>query len=323
MEAIPLFSHTTVLLNETIALVAPHAGGLYIDCTLGGGGHSERLLEASAPDGRVLGVDQDPAALEHATQRLARFGARFTAVRGNFRRIGELAPAHGFAAVDGIIFDLGVSSPQLDEAERGFSYRHDAPLDMRMDPSITVTARDLIHQLDEEALADILYRYGEERFSRRIARAIVERRRQRLIETTGQLAELVKSAIPAPARRSGPHPARRTFQALRIAVNDELGALEEALLGAFRLLKSGGRMAVITFHSLEDRIVKSTFSDWAKGCICPPDFPECRCGRTPQARLLVKKPVTAGEAELATNPRARSAKLRAVEKLAPSSGGNA
>jgi 16S rRNA (cytosine1402-N4)-methyltransferase len=239
-----------------------------------------------------------------------------TLVRTNFRDVARVARVHGFAPVDGVVFDLGVSSPQLDEAERGFSYRHDAPLDMRMDPSADRTAADLVNELPEDALADILFRYGEERFSRRIARFIVERRRRHRIETTGELAELVKAAIPAPARRSGPHPARRTFQALRIAVNDELGALEEALAGAFEVLAPGGRMAVITFHSLEDRMVKQAFAAWAKGCICPPELPVCQCGRRPQGRLLQRKPITPGNEEIERNPRARSAKLRGIEKLA-------
>jgi 16S rRNA (cytosine1402-N4)-methyltransferase len=315
MEAVALFEHTTVLLEETVDLVAPRDGGRYIDCTLGGGGHSERLLERSAPSGRVLGIDQDPAAIRHAGERLARYGERFTPVHGNFRDVARIAVEFGFTGADGVVFDLGVSSVQLDEAERGFSYRFDAPLDMRMNPDQPKSAADLVNELSEPELADLIFRFGEERFSRRIARAIVERRKRGRIESTAELAELVKSAIPAPARRTGPHPARRTFQALRIAVNDELGALEAALAGAFETVRSGGRIAVITFHSLEDRIVKKTFAGWAAGCVCPPELPVCQCGRIPQARLLVKKPVTPGAAELARNPRARSAKLRAIEKL--------
>ncbi|GGI97099.1 ribosomal RNA small subunit methyltransferase H [Alicyclobacillus cellulosilyticus] len=312
------FAHTSVLLAETIAGIAPRDGGTYIDCTLGGGGHSERLLEASAPSGRLLAIDLDATAITHARQRLARFGNRVTFVQGNFRLVAAYAAAAGFVPADGIVFDLGVSSPQFDEPERGFSYRFDAPLDMRMDPRQPVTAAELVQTLPETELARIFAEYGEERFARRIARAIVVRRQRRPITTTGELAELIKSVVPAPARRSGPHPARRVFQALRIAVNDELGALREALSGAFSILAPGGRMAVISFHSLEDRMVKQAFASWCQGCVCPPDFPVCRCGRTPQARWVVRRPVTPTPAEVAANPRARSAKLRIVEKLTAS-----
>ncbi len=311
----PTFEHTTVLLEETVEAVLPRDGGRYIDCTLGGAGHSERLLERSAPDGLLLAFDQDTSAIEHAKQKLQAYEGRVQFVHANFRHIEEEASARNFTEVDGVLFDLGVSSPQFDEGERGFSYRFDAPLDMRMDIRQTLTAADIVNKYSEAELARIFFQYGEEKFSRAIARLIVRRREERPIDSTGELADLVKAAIPAPARRSGPHPARRVFQALRIAVNDELGALEEALQGAFQVLKPGGRMAVITFHSLEDRIVKHAFQALAQGCICPPDFPVCRCGNVPKAKLVTRKPVVPSAQEVADNPRSRSAKLRVVEKL--------
>jgi 16S rRNA (cytosine1402-N4)-methyltransferase len=309
------FLHETVLLEETVDAVRPQDGGRYIDCTLGGAGHSRRLLERSAPTGVVLAFDQDPKALANAQTILAEYRNRVQLVHANFRRVREVVERMGFHPVDGVIFDLGVSSPQFDEAERGFSYRFDAPLDMRMDTtSEGITAADLVNEADEEELARIFFEYGEEKFSRRIAKLIVRTRSHHKIESTQELAELIKEAIPAAARRTGPHPARRVFQALRIAVNDELGALEEALDGAFSILKPGGRLAVITFHSLEDRIVKHMFMDWAKGCICPPEFPVCQCHREPQGSLVTRKPILPTEAEVAANSRARSAKLRVIEK---------
>jgi 16S rRNA (cytosine1402-N4)-methyltransferase len=315
VDEVQPFAHTTVLLEETVDAVLPRDGGRYIDCTLGGAGHSERLLEKSSPGGEVLAFDQDQSAIDHAKGRLAPYRNRVHFVHCNFRHIEQVAKAHGFYPVDGILFDLGVSSPQFDEGERGFSYRFDAPLDMRMDVRQPQTAADLVNHLPEEELARIFFQYGEEKFSRAIARAIVRVRADHPIQTTGELADIVKAAIPAAARRHGPHPARRVFQALRIAVNDELSALEEALQGAFRVLKSGGRLAVISFHSLEDRIVKQAFQEWAKGCTCPPDFPVCRCGNEPQARLVTRKPVVPSAEEIQANPRSRSAKLRVLEKL--------
>jgi 16S rRNA (cytosine1402-N4)-methyltransferase len=309
------FEHTTVLLEETVDAVLPRDGGRYIDCTLGGAGHSERLLKKSAPSGLLLAFDQDTSAIEHAKQKLQAYEGRVQFVHANFRHIAEEASARKFTDVDGVLFDLGVSSPQFDEGERGFSYRFDAPLDMRMDTRQTLTAADIVNKYSEAELARIFFQYGEEKFSRPIARLIVRRREERPIDSTSELADLVKAAIPAPARRSGPHPARRVFQALRIAVNDELGALEEALQGAFQVLKPGGRMAVITFHSLEDRIVKHAFQALAQGCICPPDFPVCRCGNVPKAKLVTRKPVVPSAQEVEENPRSRSAKLRVIEKL--------
>ncbi|MCL6599056.1 MAG: 16S rRNA (cytosine(1402)-N(4))-methyltransferase RsmH [Alicyclobacillus macrosporangiidus] len=315
MNGLSSFVHVSVLLEETVEGMAPRDGGRYVDCTLGGGGHAQRILEASAPSGRLLALDQDEAAIAHAGERLKPYGDRVILVQENFRHVRRCVERAQFGPVDGVVFDLGVSSPQFDEPERGFSYRHDAALDMRMDRRQTLTAADLVNEASEEELARIFFEYGEEKFSRRVARAIVRRREMGRIETTGELAEIVREAIPAPARRSGPHPARRVFQALRIAVNDELGALREGLEGAFAVLAPGGRLAVITFHSLEDRLVKKRFAEWCQGCVCPPDFPVCTCGRTAQARLVTRKPIVPSEAEVADNPRARSAKLRILERL--------
>ncbi|HWQ13994.1 MAG TPA: 16S rRNA (cytosine(1402)-N(4))-methyltransferase RsmH [Roseiflexaceae bacterium] len=292
------FQHVPVLLAEVLAGLASKPGGRYIEGTLGGGGHAAALLEASAPDGRLLGLDVDPAALAAAAARLAPFGERFTAARGNFRDIGALARAHGFAAVDGVLLDLGVSSHQLDTPERGFSFQADAPLDMRLDPQGAVTAADLVNELPEGELADVIYRYGEERASRRIARLIVEARRRGRIATTGELADIVTRALGG--RRGKIHPATRTFQALRIATNRELESLELALPQAVELLAHGGRLAVIAFHSLEDRIVKQFLRA------------EAEAGRM---RIITKKPLEAGADEARANPRSRSAKLRVAERI--------
>lgn len=310
-----MFVHETVLLQETLTALQPADGGTFIDCTVGGGGHTEQLLRASAPTGRVLGLDQDDAALAAANLRLHEFTDRLELVRTNFRHIESVARSTDFFPVDGIVFDLGVSSPQFDVTERGFTYREDGPLDMRMDRRQVVTAAHLLAELPEDELAQIFFQYGEERFARRIAANIVERRSQKPLTTTKELAEIVKESIPAATRRTGPHPARRTFQALRMAVNEELKALEEGVRGAFQVLSSGGRLAVISFHSLEDRMVKSLFREFAEGCICPPDFPVCRCGRQPMAKLVPRKAIVPSEREVAENPRARSAKLRVLEKL--------
>lgn len=311
----PGFSHTTVLLEEAVSSLLPKSGGRYIDATLGGAGHTARLLERSQPTGRVLAIDQDPAAHDNVRAVLASELDRVVLVRSNFRDLRRIAKAYAFEGCEGILFDLGVSSPQFDESERGFSYRLDAPLDMRMDPEHTTTAFALVNELSVAELARIFNAYGEERFARRIAGAIADRRQVNPIRMTGELAEIVKLAIPAATRRTGAHPARRVFQALRIAVNDELGALEEALDASLDILCTGGRVAVITFHSLEDRIVKHKFLDWAQGCICPPDFPICRCGHQPRGTLVTRKPILPTEAEIAENPRARSAKLRVIERV--------
>ncbi|MFO7166471.1 MAG: 16S rRNA (cytosine(1402)-N(4))-methyltransferase RsmH [Chloroflexota bacterium] len=291
------FRHTPVLLAEVLEQLAPRPGGRYIDGTLGGGGHAAAILEASGPDGRLLGLDVDPAALAAAGARLAPFGERATLARGNFRDLAALAREHGFDPADGVLLDLGVSSYQLDTPERGFSFQSDAPLDMRLDPQGEVTAADLVNELPEGELADLIYRFGEERGSRRIARLVAEARRRRRIETTAELAAIVARALGG--RHGKIHPATRTFQALRIAVNRELESLELALPQAVELLAPGGRVAVISFHSLEDRIVKLFFRA------------EAQAGRL---RILTKKPLEASDAEARANPRSRSAKLRAAER---------
>lgn len=314
MQVAPV--HIPVLLNETIGCLNPRRGGVYVDCTVGAGGHARAILENIGPDGLLIGLDRDPAALAAARQNLAPFGAQVRLVHGNFSRLREALDSLGVPAVDGVLFDLGVSSLQLDAADRGFSYWKDAPLDMRMDPAQQTTAYHLVNGLTEDELAKIIAEYGEEKWARRIAQFIVRERQRKRIETTGELVEIIKAAIPAPARREGPHPARRTFQALRIAVNDELSGLGQAIEDAVAVLRPGGRICVITFHSLEDRVVKQTLRALAKGCICPPDAPVCGCGRRPVLKLLTTKPIIPGAAEIAANPRARSAKLRAAERLA-------
>jgi 16S rRNA (cytosine1402-N4)-methyltransferase len=310
------FKHIPVLFSETMQSLALSPQGVYVDGTLGGGGHSEGILERTAPDGVVIGIDQDDEALKAAGYRLEKYGQRFIAVKSNFADIDEVLADLQIDSVDGVLLDIGVSSYQLDAPERGFSYMNDGALDMRMDRLGDRTAADLLAELSEEELANIIYKYGEERFSRRIARRIVERRAQEPIVSTLQLSEIVRSAIPADKRRrEDQHPAKRTFQALRIAVNDELGVLERGMEAAFNALKPGGRLSVITFHSLEDRIVKEYFASLARGCTCPPEFPICVCGNQPKGKLVNRKPIVASEAELSENPRARSAKLRTIEKL--------
>jgi 16S rRNA (cytosine1402-N4)-methyltransferase len=303
-----------VLPSETLSALAPHAGGRYVDGTLGGAGHSALLLDASAPDGRVLGIDADAAALERARERLAPAvtAGRLLLRQGNFAQMDELARDADFAPVDGILLDLGLSSDQLADAARGFSFVADAPLDMRFDTSQGQPAADLVNTLDETELADLLWRYGEERRSRAIARRIVAQRRRAPIARTGELARLITSVMPG--RPGGIHPATRSFQALRIAVNDELGNLEAALPRAVELLRPGGRIAVISFHSLEDRIVKRYFNEEARGCVCPPELPVCVCGRSPRLRVVTRHPITASAEELARNARSRSAKLRVAER---------
>jgi 16S rRNA (cytosine1402-N4)-methyltransferase len=305
----------TVLPRETLEGLAPRSGGRYLDGTLGGGGHTALLLDASAPGGRVLGLDADDAALDRVRARLAEAVAsgRLLLRQGNFARMDELARGADFAPVNGILLDLGLSSDQLADRTRGFSFAADAPLDMRFDTGRGQSAADLVNTLDEVELADLLWRYGEERRSRAIARRIVEQRTRAPIERTGELARLVASVVHG--RPGGIHPATRTFQALRIAVNDELGSLEAALPKALDLLAPGGRLAIISFHSLEDRIVKQFFQREERGCICPPQLPACTCGRSPTLRIVTRHPITAGEDELARNPRSRSAKLRVAEKL--------
>jgi 16S rRNA (cytosine1402-N4)-methyltransferase len=300
--------HVPVLLGEVLAGLAPRPGAALIDGTVGAGGHSAAWLDA-APGGRVLGFDRDPAAIEQARSALACYGERVVLIRASYASMGSLAPAQGFDATDAVLLDLGYSSAQIDDPARGFSFRHDAPLDMRYDPAQPITAADLVNGLDEAALADVIFRYGEDRHARRIARAI---RAARPVESTLALAEIVRRAVPRSNERIDP--ATRTFQALRIAVNDELGELERALPQAVALLRPGGRLAVISFHSLEDRIVKQHMRREAQDCLCPPRQPVCTCGHTAILRPVTGKPIVAGSAEVAHNPRARSAKLRVAEK---------
>lgn len=309
------FVHASVLPAEVLAYLAPRSGGVYVDGTLGGGGHSRLILEASAPDGVLIGFDRDPSALAAAGERLSSYGDRVRLVRGNYGEMAEALNNLGIDAVDGFLLDIGVSSHQLDTAERGFSFQTDAPLDMRMDPDAGTTAATLVNELAEDELARIIRDYGEERWAKRVASFIAKARQEKEIESTLQLVDIVKGAIPRGAWEERIHPATRTFQALRIAVNDELGSLERGLAAGIELLAPGGRGVVISFHSLEDRIVKNTFRRYAQGCTCPKDFPRCVCGGKPRLRILTGRPVVAGEAEVAENPRARSAKLRAVEKL--------
>ena len=307
------FKHVSVLLNETIDGLNINPDGIYVDGTLGGGGHSYEICKRLSDKGRLIGIDQDGEALEAARERLKEFEDKITLVRSNYCEIDTILKDLGIEKVDGIVLDLGVSSYQLDNLERGFSYKSDAPLDMRMSQSGT-TAADLVNTLPFEELRRIIYTYGEEKFADSIAKGIVKAREEQRIETTLQLAEIIKQNVPQKVRREG-HPARKTFQAIRIAVNDELGALNKGLDGAFEMLGSGGRLAVITFHSLEDRIVKQKMASWCKGCTCPKDFPVCVCGNKPKAKLITRKPVCANGTELELNPRARSAKLRICEKI--------
>ena len=307
------FRHAPVLLDECIAGLKIDPGGTYVDGTLGGGGHSFEIAKRLTA-GRLIGIDRDETALKAAGERLAPFGGRVTLVKSNFDRLGEVLDELGVELADGMLFDLGVSSPQLDEADRGFSYMADAPLDMRMDRSGGLTARELVNTWPEEELKRILYTYGEERYAPRIAAAIVRRRQEREIESTLELAELIRSAMPAAARREKQHPAKRSFQAIRIAVNDELGSVERMLAAAPDRLKKGGRLCVISFHSLEDRLVKQAVHKRVDGCTCPRDLPVCVCGFR-QTLKTVGGVITASEEELERNPRARSAKLRIAERV--------
>lgn len=308
-------SHVPVMLEQVVEVLKPAPGQVVVDCTVGGGGHAAAILPRLLPGGRLIGIDQDPRTLQTARERLAPFGEAVTLVHGNFRDLTAILGRVGVDRVHGVLFDLGVSSFQLDEPERGFTYRADAPLDMRMDPGSPLTAADLVNTLPKAELARLIREYGEERWAGKIAAAIVRARERKPFSTTGELVEVIKAAIPAPARRRGPHPARRTFQALRIAVNGELDALRTGLLAAIEALLPGGRVAVISFHSLEDRIVKRTFADLSAGCRCPPDLPECRCGQQAVLRVLTRKPLVPTSQEVAANPRARSARLRAAERL--------
>jgi len=309
-----VFSHRSVLLDECINGLAIKPDGIYVDGTAGGGGHSFEIAK-HLDSGRLIAIDQDEAAIAAASARLAPLGERAVVVRSNFSEISSVCDSLGIEEIDGLLLDLGVSSYQLDTAERGFSYMSDAPLDMRMDKRRSLSAYDVVNTYDEATLKKILFEYGEERFSASIASAIVREREKKPIETTLELSELIKRSMPSFARDGGHHPAKRSFQAIRIEVNGELDVIEPAIRAAISRLRRGGRVAIITFHSLEDRIVKQTFASMTQGCTCPKDFPICVCGNKPIVKLVNKKPILPSKQELEENPRSRSAKLRVAEKL--------
>ena len=309
------FRHTSVLLQETIDALCIRSGGIYVDGTLGGGGHSEQIAARLSGEGRLIGIDQDAAAVEAAGKRLEQFKDHVTIVRSNYgNMVGELKKL-GISSVDGVLLDLGVSSYQLDDAERGFTYREDAPLDMRMDQRKALTAREVVNSYSEQDLYRIIRDYGEDRFAKNIAKHIVRERQIQSIETTGELIHIIKAAIPAKVRATGGHPAKRTFQAIRIEVNQELSVLMNSLDMIIDLLNDGGRFCVITFHSLEDRIVKDAFRKAENPCICPPDFPVCVCGRKPKGKVITRKPILPSVRETEDNPRSKSAKLRVFERI--------
>jgi len=309
------FKHISVLLEESVNFLDVKPDGVYIDGTLGGGGHSELILKRLGENGRLIGIDRDMTAIGAASKRLEKFGDRFVPVHDNFKNVKSVLRTLNIEKIDGAILDLGVSSPQLDDGERGFSYNYDARLDMRMNKEDKLSAFEVVNTYSEDSLKKIIYEYGEERFAGVIARKISEARRVKEIETTFELSDIIKSAMPAKERFKDKHPAKRTFQAIRIEVNGELELLKPAVRDFVDVLKPDGVLAVITFHSLEDRIVKQEFLDFAKGCECPKSFPVCVCGKEPVVRLVNKKPVVSGEKELDENYRAHSAKLRAVKKL--------
>jgi len=309
------FHHLSVLAREVIEQLAPRPGGIYLDGTLGGGGHSELILEKIGPDGLLIGIDRDQSALAAASERLRRFGSSFKPLQGSFGNLAELLKREGISALDGLLLDLGVSSHQLDTDERGFSFRLEGPLDMRMDRSCGDSAADLLQECSEQELEQIIKEFGEERWARKIAQRIVQVRQETPITTTLQLADLVAGTIPRRFHEDRIHPATRTFQGLRIAVNQELEQVQQGVSAGIAALKPGGRIAVISFHSLEDRIVKHLFREAATGCTCPPRMPYCVCNKKPQLRILTGRPIIAGAEETDRNPRARSAKLRVAEKL--------
>ena len=308
------FHHVSVLLWECIDGLDIKPDGIYVDGTLGGAGHSSQIVKRLTT-GRLIGIDRDRVALAAAGERLAPYSENVTLVHSNFCEVKQVLQDLGIPGVDGILLDLGVSSPQLDDGERGFSYMADAPLDMRMNRSDPLSAYDVVNSWSYEELRRILFDYGEERYAPKIAAAICAKREVKPIETTLELVDIIRGAMPAAALREKQHPAKRSFQAIRIAVNDELGSVEKVMRDAIDCLNPGGRLAIITFHSLEDRIVKNGMADAAKGCTCPPNFPVCVCGKTPKVKLITRKPIVSGEEELEQNPRARSAKLRVCEKL--------
>lgn len=315
MEEKIVFSHRSVLLDECIASLSIRPNGVYIDGTAGGAGHSAAIAACLGTDGKLIALDQDETAVAVATDRLAEFGERACVVHSNFKDLSAVCKTLGVQKIDGLLLDLGVSSYQLDTAERGFSYQADAPLDMRMDARNPLSAFQVVNEYSEEKLKKILFEYGEERFSSRIASNIVRERERAPIKTTGELVEIIKSSIPFAAREGGHHPAKRSFQAIRIEVNAELDVIAPAIRSAVSLLNKGGRIAIITFHSLEDRIVKQTFASLAEGCTCPKDFPICVCGKKPTVKVITRKPILPTKEELEQNPRSRSAKLRVAEKL--------
>ena len=308
------FHHISVLLDECIEGLNIRPDGIYVDGTLGGAGHSSQIAKRLTT-GRLIGIDRDPVALKAASERLAPYMDRVTLVHSNFCEIASVLKDLNIDGVDGILLDLGVSSPQLDDGARGFSYMTDAPLDMRMNNEDALSAYEVVNTWPQEELKRILYDYGEERYAPQIAGAICRRREEKPIQTTLELVDVIRSAMPAAALREKQHPAKRSFQAIRIAVNDELGSVEKVMRDAIPCLNEGGRLAIITFHSLEDRIVKTGMVAASKGCTCPPNFPVCVCGKKPQVKLVNKKPIVSGEIELERNPRARSAKLRVCEKV--------
>jgi len=308
------FHHVSVLLEECIEGLNIKPDGIYVDGTLGGAGHSSRIA-AKLTTGRLIGIDRDPIALKAAGERLAPYADRVTLVHSNFCEIKQVLRDLEIPGVDGILLDLGVSSPQLDDAQRGFSYMADAPLDMRMNSQDSLSAYTVVNTWPQEELKRILYNYGEERYAPQIVAAICRKREEKPVETTLELVDIIRSAMPPAALREKQHPAKRSFQAIRIAVNDELGSVEKVMRDAVDCLNPGGRLTIITFHSLEDRIVKTGMADAAKGCTCPPNFPVCVCGNKPKVKLVTRKPIVSGEEELEMNPRARSAKLRVCEKI--------
>lgn len=309
------FNHKSVLFDECMEHLDIKPGGIYVDGTLGGGGHSSGICERLGSEGLLIGIDRDEDALAAAKERLAEYQCKKLFVQSNYSDIKDVLAENGIDGIDGALLDLGVSSFQLDNADRGFSYMQTAPLDMRMNRRDGLTAYDVVNTYSKQELTDIIKKYGEEKWASRIATFITDRRKEKLIENTEELVEIIKAAIPAKARREGPHPAKRTFQAIRIEVNDELGQLKKAVGDFCDVLNPGGRLCIISFHSLEDRIVKDIFNERFDPCICPKDFPVCVCGRKPQIKKITKKPIVAGEDELEENPRARSAKLRVAEKI--------
>lgn len=309
------FQHVSVMLNEAVEMLIDKKYGIYVDGTLGGAGHSEEILKRTSEFGKLIGIDRDLDAIDNAKVKLEKYGDRVLLINDKFSNLKNILEDNGIDKVDGVLLDLGVSSYQLDEVSRGFSYMHDAPLDMRMDSNSKITAADIVNNYSEEELKDIIKDYGEERWASRIASFIVKEREKNPIISTYELVDIIKAAIPAKARRDGPHPAKRTFQAIRIAVNRELEEIEKVIPDIVDVLNEGGRISIITFHSLEDRIVKKAFKELSNPCSCPPDFPICVCNKKPKIKILTNKPILPKKEEIENNPRARSAKLRVAEKL--------